>query len=129
MDVSRSELSRPANHLYRHNLTAQLESAVRGSNAQYDPPDVRRRLDARLLEFQHGEIGWDCFQLEYKVDAPIDTVLDPNAMDDYSSMFTQLWKLKRVDNALSSNWMRMTAGVRKTHRSQGQSRFVAVLFQ
>jgi hypothetical protein len=36
----------------------------------YDTPEVLRRLDARMLELSHGEIGWDCFTLEYKI-APV----------------------------------------------------------
>ncbi|CAJ0897463.1 4264_t:CDS:2 [Entrophospora sp. SA101] len=43
-------LSKPANTLYRHNLTGTLEAAIRASNAQYDDPDILRRLDVRLLE-------------------------------------------------------------------------------
>ncbi|KDQ17332.1 hypothetical protein BOTBODRAFT_64327 [Botryobasidium botryosum FD-172 SS1] len=105
-------LNRPANTLYRHNLTATLESAVRNSNAQYDPPDVLRRLDARMLEYSHGEIGWDVFTLEYKVDAPIDTVLDPVSMEKYLRLFNHLWKMRRVDAALGHGWVRITKGTR-----------------
>ncbi|CDZ98040.1 Gamma-tubulin complex, DGRIP91/SPC98 component [Phaffia rhodozyma] len=112
-----SDLSRPANQLYRHTLTGTLEAAIRGSNAVYDAPEVRRRLDARMLPYAHGEIGWDCFILEYKVDAPIDTVLDPRAMEGYQRMFIHLWKLKRVESTLNSSWMRLTAGNRNIGRS------------
>ena len=59
-------LARPANALFRHNLTTTLEAAIQSSNARFDPPDVLRRLDARMLEYSHGEIGWDVFTLEYK---------------------------------------------------------------
>ena len=102
----RPSLSRPANTLYRHNLTATLEAAIRASNAQNDPPDVLRRLDARMLEYSHGEIGWDVFTLEYKVDAPIDTVLDQETMIMYLKIFAHLWKMKRVEGSLSNGWMR-----------------------
>ncbi|MCS4559057.1 Spc97/Spc98 family protein, partial [Shewanella sp. C32] len=50
MESLASNLDRPANSQYRHTLTAQLEHAIRASNAQYDDPDVLRRLDARMLE-------------------------------------------------------------------------------
>ena len=46
----RPGLSKPSNTLYRHNLTGTLEAAIRASNAQYDDPDILRRLDVRLLE-------------------------------------------------------------------------------
>ena len=113
-------LSRPANALYRHNLTATLESALRSSNAQNDPPDVLRRLDARMLEYSHGEIGWDVFTLEYKVDAPIDTVLDPTAMVKYLKLFNHLWKVKRIASTLNVSWMRIAGGARTFLRIPGK---------
>ncbi|KAF8845758.1 gamma-tubulin complex, component 3 [Paxillus ammoniavirescens] len=113
MEALGPSLARPANTLYRHNLTATLETAVRTSNAQNDPPDVLRRLDARMLEYSHGEIGWDVFTLEYKVDAPIDTILDPDSMMKYLKLFNHLWKMKRVESTLSQGWMRV-AGASRT---------------
>ncbi|KAJ8464042.1 hypothetical protein ONZ51_g9857 [Trametes cubensis] len=112
METLGPSLSKPANALYRHNLTATLESALRSSNAQNDPPDVLRRLDARMLEYSHGEIGWDVFTLEYKVDAPIDTVLDPTAMMKYLKLFNHLWKVKRVASTLRAGWMRIAGGAK-----------------
>lgn len=46
----RDTLGKPANTLFRHNLTTILETAVRQSNAQYDDPDILERLDVQLLE-------------------------------------------------------------------------------
>lgn len=74
-----------------------------------------------MLPYSHGEIGWDSFVLDYKVDPPIDTILDPKAMEGYQRLFVQLWKLKRVDSALTASWLRLTAGSRSTHRSPGQN--------
>ncbi|KAF8559126.1 gamma-tubulin complex, component 3 [Imleria badia] len=113
MEALGPSLARPANTLYRHNLTATLETAVRTSNAQNDSPDVLRRLDARMLEYSHGEIGWDVFTLEYKVDAPIDTILDPDSMVKYLKLFNHLWKLKRMESTLSQGWMKI-AGASRT---------------
>jgi hypothetical protein len=45
-----SGLNKPANTLFRHNLTGVLEAAIRSSNAQYDDPSILARLDVRLLE-------------------------------------------------------------------------------
>ncbi|GBE79620.1 gamma-tubulin complex DGRIP91/SPC98 component [Sparassis latifolia] len=112
MESLSQSLARPANTLYRHNLTATLESAIRSSNAQNDPPDVLRRLDARMLEYSHGEIGWDVFTLEYKVDAPLDTVLEPEAILRYLKLFNHLWKIKRIEGTLSKGWMRIAGGSR-----------------
>ncbi|KAN0132638.1 Spc97 / Spc98 family domain containing protein [Lactarius tabidus] len=112
METIGPSLSKPANSLYRHNLTATLETAIRSSNAQKDPPDVLRRLDARMLEYSQGEIGWDVFTLEYKVDAPLDTVLDPDSMVKYLKLFNHLWKIKRIESTMTKGWMR-TAGSTK----------------
>ncbi|PGH18917.1 hypothetical protein AJ80_04337 [Polytolypa hystricis UAMH7299] len=112
MESLASNLDRPANSQYRHTLTAQLEHAIRSSNAQYDDPDVLRRLDARMLELSHGEIGWDCFTLEYKIDAPVDVVITPWASTQYLKVFNFLWRVKRVEFALCSTWRRCMTGAR-----------------
>jgi gamma-tubulin complex component 3 len=105
-------------------LTATLETAIRSSNAQNDPPDVLRRLDARMLEYSHGEIGWDVFTLEYKVGAPIDTVLDPDSMVKYLKLFNHLWQMKRIEGTLNVGWMRIAGGARTFLRVPGKSTFV-----
>ncbi|TNY22196.1 Spc98 family-domain-containing protein [Rhodotorula diobovata] len=98
-------LGKPANTLYRHNLTSTLETAVRNSTPPSDVlTDVLRRLDARMLDFEQGQVGWDVFLLEYKVDAPLSTVLDPLALDSYRAMFKHLWEIKRVEYALNECW-------------------------
>ncbi|MCJ1475114.1 Microtubule-nucleating Tub4p (gamma-tubulin) complex component [Lambiella insularis] len=112
MESLSSNLDRPAGSQYRHTLTAQLEHAIRGSNAQYDSPDVLRRLDARLLELSHGEIGWDVFTLEYKVDAPVDVIITAWANKQYLVVFNFLWRIKRVEFALGSTWRRYMTGAR-----------------
>lgn len=73
-----------------------------------------------MLEYTHGEIGWDVFTLEYKVDAPIDTVLDPECVIKYKRVFSHLWKMKRVEGALSTGWMRVAGGARTVLRVQGK---------
>lgn len=70
--------------------------------------------------YTHGEIGWDVFTLEYKVDAPIDTVLDPDMMVKYLRVFTHLWKMKRVEGDLSDGWMRVAGGARTVLRVKGK---------
>jgi gamma-tubulin complex component 3 len=112
MESLASNLDRPANSQYRHTLTAQLEHAIRSSNAQFDSPDVLRRLDARMLELSHGEIGWDCFTLEYKIDAPVDVVITPWGSTQYLKVFNFLWRVKRVEFALGSSWRRCMTGAR-----------------
>ncbi|KAF3929423.1 hypothetical protein AA313_de0201008 [Arthrobotrys entomopaga] len=112
MESLSANLDRPANTLYRHNLTAQLEHAIRGSNAQYESQEVLRRLDARMLELSHGEIGWDVFTLEYKIDAPVDVVVTPYGSREYLKVFNFLWRIKRVEFALGSAWKKYMTGAR-----------------
>ena len=112
MESLAPNLDRPANTQYRHTLTAQLEHAVRNSNAQHEPADVLGRLDSRMLELSHGEIGWDVFTLEYKVGPPVDVVVTPAAARQYLRVFNFLWRVKRVDFALASTWRRCMTGAR-----------------
>ena len=112
MESLAPNLDRPAGSQYRHTLTAQLEHAIRSSNAQYESPDVLRRIDARLLEFSHGDIGWDLFTLDYKVDAPVDVIITPWANKQYLTVFNFLWRVKRVEYALGTTWRRCMTGSR-----------------
>lgn len=112
MESLASNLDNPAGSQYRHTLTAQLEHAIRGSNAQYDSQDVLRRLDARLVELSSGDVGWDVFTLEYKVEAPVDVVITPWASKQYLVIFNLLWRVKRVEFALGSTWRRCMTGAR-----------------
>ncbi|GAA6017566.1 hypothetical protein JCM11491_005285 [Sporobolomyces phaffii] len=102
-------LGRPANTLYRHNLTSTLETAIRGSLppsslASPHSLSILRRLDARISDFHQGEVGWDVFLLEYKVDPPLSTVLDPASLESYREMFRHLWGIKRVEYVLNEAW-------------------------
>jgi gamma-tubulin complex component 3 len=72
-----------------------------------------------MLEFSAGEAGWEVFVLEYKVDAPVDVVLDQESMRIYTRVFRQLWRIKRVEYALSEGWKRITGEARWYKRVQG----------
>jgi gamma-tubulin complex component 3 len=112
MESLAPNLDRPAGAQYRHTLTAQLEHAIRGSNAQHDNPEVLRRLDARMLQLSHGDIGWDCFTLEYKIDAPVDVVVTDWGNRQYLKVFNFLWRIKRVEFAVLSTWRKCMTGSR-----------------
>jgi gamma-tubulin complex component 3 len=112
MESLADNLDQPANSQYRHTLTAQLEHAIRNSNAQHDDVDVLRRLDARMLELSHGEIGWDVFTLEYRIDSPLDVIVTPWASKQYLKVFNFLWRVKRVQFALGITWRRCMTGAR-----------------
>lgn len=106
-------LDQPANRLLRHHLTSTLETAIRTSNAQYDDAEVLKCLDARMLELGHGDIGWDVFTLDYRVESPLDVVLlNQGDMTEYLRVFNFLWRIKRVSFSLYVGWRRMSTGHR-----------------
>lgn len=112
MESLAANLDLPVSAQYRHTLTAQLEHAIRGSNAQYDSPEVLRRLDARVLQLSENDMGWDCFTLEYKIDAPVDVVVTQWGNRQYLKVFNYLWRIKRVEFALLTTWRRCMTGSR-----------------
>ncbi|KAL0136957.1 Spc98 family-domain-containing protein [Mucor lusitanicus] len=121
MDILWVNLSKPANTLFRHNLTGILETAIRSCNAQYDDPQLLNRLDVRLMEIQKDDLGWDVFSLDYHVDAPINTVFSPTAMHQYLEAFNFLWRLKRVEYTLAAAWRQWVKASREfTHLSELQ---------
>ena len=112
-----SNLDGPANSQYRHHLTSALDHSIRNSNAQFDSQDMTRRLDARMLELSHGEIGWDVFTLEYRMDSPLDVVVGPWAQKQYLKIFNFLWRIKRVEFSLGQIWGKCMTGSRGVLRS------------
>ncbi|XP_053561444.1 gamma-tubulin complex component 3 [Bombina bombina] len=81
MDLLKPELVRPATTLYQHNLTGILETAVRATNAQFDNPEILKRLDVRLLE-----------------------VFTRECMSHYLRVFNFLWRAKRMEYILTDIW-------------------------
>jgi gamma-tubulin complex component 3 len=73
-----------------------------------------------MLEYSQGEIGWDVFTLEYKVDAPLDTVLDPDSMIKYLKLFNHLWKMKRIENTVTKGWVRTASATKAFVRIPGR---------
>ncbi|XP_065841235.1 gamma-tubulin complex component 3 homolog [Oscarella lobularis] len=104
MDLLEPELEQDAGHLYLHNLSGTLESAVRATNAQFDDSDILERLDVRLLELSAGDTGWDVFSLDYHVDGPIQTVFTHETVLRYLRIFNFLWRAKRMEHGLASVW-------------------------
>jgi gamma-tubulin complex component 3 len=112
MDLLAPELSKPAVSLYLHNLTGTLETAIRATNAQFEDPDILKRLDVQKLEPSPQDQGWDVFSLQYHVDGPISTVFTAENMLTYLKVFNFLWRAKRVQYYLSHIWNEQTANYR-----------------
>lgn len=121
MESIAPSLDRPASSLFRHNLTASLETSLRGSNSQFESTDIVGRLDARILDYNEGDLGWDSFTLEYRVDEPVNTVLDGQAMLGYQVIFHHLWKLKRVELALGRSWESLTLAINTLQRTNAKT--------
>jgi len=109
LDLLEGELSQPATQLLPHNLAGILETAIRGTNTQFESPDILGRLDVKLLEIQPGDSGWDVFSLDYKVTGPIGVVFTPDAMTNYLMLFNTLWRAKRMEWVLSGVWQQLAS--------------------
>lgn len=102
MELISDSLKEKAEKIFKHNLVSILETAIRASNAQYHDAEFLNRLDVKFLELSPGDIGWDVFTLDYKVDPPLNTIFTPQAMEKYLRIFKFLWRIKRVQFSLSS---------------------------
>ncbi|XP_052737120.1 gamma-tubulin complex component 3 homolog [Bicyclus anynana] len=106
MTLLQDELSKPATSLYVHSLSFTLETAVRATNAQFEPPHVLARLQVNLYPNCDGreDSGWDVFALQYRVDGPLGTLFPATCAARYRALFTQLWRVKRIEHALHHAW-------------------------
>ena len=91
------ELDKPANLIFKHNLQSNLESAIRASNAQYNDSECLKKLNIKLNSASVGDIGWDIFCLEYKVDLPLSIIFSNKLLKDYQKLFFYFWKIKRIE--------------------------------
>ncbi|CAN0166040.1 unnamed protein product [Phaeothamnion confervicola] len=80
MDQLGPQLAARASKIYsRHNLSGIVDSALRSSNAQYEPTDVLDRVGVRLLEPEGGDDGWKVFVLDYVLESPVTAVVHARA--------------------------------------------------
>lgn len=132
MDLVGPDLSQPANTVSSFKLAGLLESAIRTSNAQYDEGDVLDRLRVKMMPYNNGDRGWDVFSLEYSLRDPLNTIFTEAVMASYLKIFNFLWRLKRVEHALSATWqtMKPNCSLARLFTSSGRgekSQVVAVL--
>ncbi|XP_012268384.2 gamma-tubulin complex component 3 isoform X2 [Athalia rosae] len=111
MHLLEPELAKPANSLNTHNLYPILETAIRATSAKFDDVDVQRRLYVESLAPSENETGWDVFILDYNVDGPIGTILEP-CRETYQTVFFSLWRAKRMESILSGIWKRQTTSAK-----------------
>uniref|UniRef100_H3HB77 Uncharacterized protein n=1 Tax=Phytophthora ramorum TaxID=164328 RepID=H3HB77_PHYRM len=101
MDLLGPELSKRGSQVHRHTLTNVLETALNASNAKFEVSDT----------------GWDIFMLHYNLQAPLNSVIPASSMLQYQQIFNFLWRLKRVEHALSASW---TKDMNLGHEVQGR---------
>jgi len=104
-------LSRPAASLFRHSLVAGLDDAVRACASSAAAAEIVCCLDVRLHETQAGgkQLGWDVFSLDYRLPPPLDAVLGPETMRDFSRLSQFLWLERRVQFQARASWLRLRA--------------------
>lgn len=97
-------LNRPAGSLFRHNLVGVLESSIGSTRDPKEYDWLLANLDVRLLSNDQisgsSATGWDVFALDYRVSFPVDCVLDPQSMQEYSKLSRYIWGLKRLEAVL-----------------------------
>ncbi|KAH8420633.1 hypothetical protein KR009_012413, partial [Drosophila setifemur] len=96
----KDELERKGTDIYAHDLTAMLEAALRCTNAQYDDPEILNHLDVVVQTPYPGDNGWDIISLQYIVQGPLATMLEPT-MPTYKALFKPLWRMKHMEFVLS----------------------------
>lgn len=80
-------------------LTESISTTSVSKNSNID------RLDARVLDWLHGNLGWDVFTLEYRIDdLPIQYLLS-FSMHQYLKMFNFFWKIRQLQNLLNQSYL------------------------
>lgn len=111
MQNVKAELDRPAKDLYRHDLHSIMCSALRSSSVQFEDQEVLENLDVYLLDPFDGDLGWDTFTLQYRVDGALLTIL--SHMDEYRVIFKPLWNMKRIEFILQNVWKEQTLTLKR----------------
>ncbi|XP_017063803.1 gamma-tubulin complex component 3 [Drosophila eugracilis] len=96
----KDELERTGADIYANDLSSMLDAALRCTNAQYEDPDILNHLDVMVQRPYNGDIGWDIISLQYIVEGPLATMLEPT-MPTYKLLFKPLWRMKHMEFVLS----------------------------
>eukprot|EP00698_Gefionella_okellyi_P011070 TRINITY_DN2903_c0_g1_i1.p1 TRINITY_DN2903_c0_g1~~TRINITY_DN2903_c0_g1_i1.p1 ORF type:complete len:1006 (-),score=219.19 TRINITY_DN2903_c0_g1_i1:318-3335(-) len=97
-----------ATRLPVHILNRALETALRVSSRADDK--FASRVSVSHVSTPHvteaelvNQLNY--IQLNYKVEAPLDLIFTPECMKGYNRLFTFLFKMRRVNDALSEIWL------------------------
>ena len=120
MVLSGEDLNEKAGVVSAYQLGSTLETAIRSSVVQFDDPEILDCLRVEMMPHAGGEYGWDVFSLNYIVQSPLTCVFTDVAMKKYLRVFNFLWRLKRVEHALSSIWQSMKPSVQLFDRVRNE---------
>jgi gamma-tubulin complex component 3 len=102
-------------------LSKLLSDSIAFTSAKNNPYNFR--LDARVLDPIHGNLGWDVFTIEYRIDdLPIQYLMHSQMMQ-YLKMFNFLWKIKQLQFMLHQNF-EVANNIRKVELHQVQKSWV-----
>ncbi|KAH3681066.1 hypothetical protein WICPIJ_007980 [Wickerhamomyces pijperi] len=99
-------------------LRDSIESASSRKYIQANDDYVLNHLDARILNLKHGNIGWDVFTLDFRIDPPLSSILNNennNHKKEYLRIFNHLWRIKRLNFMFNEEW---SAGRRLRNRNR-----------
>lgn len=97
----------PSNNLTSNQLSSILIESINNSAIKNYSHEFINRLDARVLDLSHGNIGWEVFTMEYKIgDLSIENILNYNQiLLEYLKIFNFLWKLRHLNFLLNDNYL------------------------
>lgn len=107
IDNGRELLSEPSNSLTGHQLTRLLHESASNTTSRYELSNLGD-LDARLLAIGHGNVGWDVFTLDYRVESPLNILINDSSNQfkkDYLRVFNHLWKIQRLCDSYTQLWL------------------------
>lgn len=102
MQTLKAELDRPAKDLFRHDLHSMMCTALRSSSAQFEDQQILDNLEVYLLDPFDGDLGWDTFTFQYRMDGPLLTIF--RNLDEYRVIFKPLLNIKRIEFVLQKVW-------------------------
>ena len=86
-------LSKSGKLIMKHSLIGILDDVLRACNFN---PLLSDRIDVRLFENFTGDLGWDLFCLEYRVDFPLNIFFPSQLVVKLNRIFLLLWKIQRA---------------------------------
>lgn len=120
MENLKAELNRQAKDIQAYNLSAILDATVRQATTSGSCGSAEEsylnNLDVILLSQFEGDSGWDLFTLQYSVQGPLVTMLEPS-MAKYKVIFKHLWRSKHIELVLTGKVWREQVCNAKIFRS------------